>query len=61
MLELLIAFVLGAVAASVFAALDQGFAAKAAKEEQGVILAVVAFIVSLWNKIFGKKATAATK
>jgi hypothetical protein len=54
--ELLIAFVLGVVAASVFAALDQGFAARAEAEEQGILLSIVAFIVKLWNKIFGKKA-----
>jgi hypothetical protein len=61
MLELLIAFVLGVVAASVFAALESGMAATIATDEKGVILEAVAFVVKLWNKIFGKKAATTAK
>jgi hypothetical protein len=57
-LELFIAFVLGVVAASVFAALDQNLAAKIEIGEAGIIDMILGILTSLWAKIFGKKKTA---
>ncbi len=59
MLELLIAFILGAVALSVVSAEFPAIAATVEAKEGGIIAWVVGIIKALWQMIFGKKAAVA--
>jgi outer membrane murein-binding lipoprotein Lpp len=58
MWELLIAFVLGAIASQVFAALEPQVEAKLAAEETSIYGSFIKLVHGTWAFIFGKKKTA---